>query len=374
MENPFVVVGKIPDKYFCDREKESKKIIRSITNGNNLVLISLRRMGKTGLIQHCYAQKELEERYYTFFVDILHTASLQEFTFALGKEIYRQIVPKGKKFSMAFLQTIKSIAGKFGIDPATGLPAFNIDLGDIERPELTLEEILTYLEQADKPCIVAIDEFQQIHKYPEKNIEALLRGHIQKMQNCRFIFAGSERSIMQNMFLNSTRPFYQSADIMELNEIPFDVYCEFIVKQFNNNGIAIAADTVKYIYDTFEGHTFYIQKTCNEAFSIVEGNECSLGIVKQAIMNIIIDKEPTYKEILSNISDKQKMVFYAIAKEGAATQVTSSSFIKKHNLPSASSVQSAMQKLIEKGVVTERNKEFSVVDRFLGLWIKDVLL
>ena len=154
----------------------------------------------------------------------------------------------------------------------------------------------------------------------------------------------------------------------------FDVYCEFIVKQFNNNGIAIAADTVKYIYDTFEGHTFYIQKTCNEAFSIVEGNECSLDIVKQAIMNIIIDKEPTYKEILSNISDKQKMVFYAIAKEGAATQVTSSSFIKKHNLPSASSVQSAMQKLIEKGVVTERNKEFIVVDRFLGLWIKDVLL
>lgn len=172
MENPFVVVGKIPDKYFCDRELETKKLVHSITNGNNLVLISLRRMGKTGLIQHCYAQKELDEKYYTFFVDILHTASLQEFTFALGKEIYRQIVPKGKKLSLTFLQTIKSIAGKFGVDPITGLPSFNIDLGDIEKPELTLEEIFTYLEHADKPCIVAIDEFQQIHKYPEKNIEA----------------------------------------------------------------------------------------------------------------------------------------------------------------------------------------------------------
>lgn len=374
MENPFVVVGKIPDKYFCDRELETKKLVHSITNGNNLVLISLRRMGKTGLIQHCYAQKELDEKYYTFFVDILHTASLQEFAYALGKEIYRQIVPKGKKLSLTFLQTIKSIAGKFGVDPITGLPSFNIDLGDIEKPELTLEEIFTYLEHADKPCIVAIDEFQQIHKYPEKNIEALLRGHIQKMQNCRFIFAGSERSIMQNMFLNSTRPFYQSADIMELNEIPFDVYCEFITKQFNDNDIAIATDIVKYIYDTFDGHTFYIQKTCNEAFSLIEGNECTLDIVKQAITNIIIDKEPIYKEILSNISDKQKMILYAIAKEGVATRVTSASFIKKHNLPSASSVQSAMQKLIEKGVVTERNNEFIVVDRFLGLWIKNVLL
>lgn len=374
MENPFVVVGKIPDKYFCDRELETKKMIHSITNGNNVVLISLRRMGKTGLIQHCYAQKELEKKYYTFFVDILHTASLQELAFALGKEIYRQIVPKGKKLSLTFLQTIKSIAGKFGVDPMTGLPSFNLDLGDIEKPELTLEEIFTYLEHADKPCIVAIDEFQQIHKYPEKNIEALLRGHIQRMQNCRFIFAGSERSIMQNMFLNSSRPFYQSADLMELNEIPFDIYCDFITKQFNDNGKAIAMDVVKYMYDTFEGHTFYIQKTCNEAFSLVEGDECTLDIVKQAITNIIIDKEPTYKEILSNISDKQKMILYAIAKEGVATQVTSSSFIKKYNLPSASSVQSATQKLIEKGVVTERKKEYIVVDRFLGLWIKNVLL
>lgn len=374
MENPFVVVGKIPDKYFCDRELETKKIIHSITNGNNLVLISLRRMGKTGLIQHCYAQKEFEEKYYTFFIDILHTASLQEFTYALGKEIYRQVVPKGKKLSLSFLQTIKSISGKFGVDPATGLPSFNIDLGDIEKPELTLEEIFTYLEQADKSCIVAIDEFQQIHRYPEKNIEALLRGHIQKMQNCRFIFAGSERSIMQNMFLNSTRPFYQSADILELNEIPFGVYCKFITKQFNDNDIAIATDVVKYIYNTFDGHTFYIQKTCNEAFSLVEGNECTLDTVEQAITNIIIDKEPTYKEILSNISDKQKMVLYAIAKEGVATQVTSSLFIKKYNLSSASSVQSAIQKLIEKGVVTERNKEYFVVDRFLGLWIKNILL
>ena len=91
-------------------------------------------------------------------------------------------------------------------------------------------------------------------------------------------------------------------------------------------------------------------------------------------MNIIIDKEPTYKEILSNISDKQKLILYAIAKEGVASQVTSASFIKKYSLPSASSVQSALSKLIEKGIVTERNKEYIVADRFFGLWIKDILL
>ena len=118
-----------------------------------------------------------------------------------------------------FIQTIKSISGKFGFDPITGMPTFNVELGDIDRPEYTLDEIFQYLGHADKPCIVAIDEFQQIAKYPEKNIEAQLRTHIQKLRNCNFIFAGSERHMMQEMFTSAVRPFYHSADMLELKAI-----------------------------------------------------------------------------------------------------------------------------------------------------------
>lgn len=177
--NPFVVTGKIDAKYFCDRVVESERLVKSVTNGNNLVLISPRRMGKTGLIRYCYERPEIRDDYYTFFVDILHTSSLREFTYILGKEIYETLQPLSRKMAKMFLQTLKSISGRFGFDISTGLPTFSIELGDIERPEFMLEEIFDYLNKADKPCIVAIDEFQQIAKYPEKNIEALLRGHIQ---------------------------------------------------------------------------------------------------------------------------------------------------------------------------------------------------
>ena len=86
--NPFIVTGKIDPAYFCDREEESARLIRSLDNGNNLVIISPRRMGKTGLIQFCYEKPEWKKTYYTFFIDILHTSSLREFTYTLGKEIY----------------------------------------------------------------------------------------------------------------------------------------------------------------------------------------------------------------------------------------------------------------------------------------------
>lgn len=75
--NPFIVTGKIAPEYFCDRVAESARLIKSITNGNNLVIISPRRMGKTGLIQFCYDKPEIRGEYYTFFIDILHTVTIQ---------------------------------------------------------------------------------------------------------------------------------------------------------------------------------------------------------------------------------------------------------------------------------------------------------
>ena len=160
--NPFIVTGKIAPPYFCDRVQESARLIKSLTNGNNMVIISPRRMGKTGLIQFCYEKPKIREEYYTFFIDILHTSSLREFTYLLGRAVYETLLPRSEKMVKLFVQTLKSISGKFGFDPLTGLPTFNVELGDIDRPEYTLEEIFRLLASADKPCIVAIDEFQQI--------------------------------------------------------------------------------------------------------------------------------------------------------------------------------------------------------------------
>lgn len=369
-KNPFIVTGKIAPEYFCDRVAESAKLIKSISNGNNLVIISPRRMGKTGLIQFCYDKPEISEEYYTFFIDILHTSCLREFTFLLGKEIYETLLPRSRKMLKLFIQTLKSIKGKFGFDPISDLPVFNIELGDIEHPEYTLDEIFQYLEHADKRCIVAIDEFQQIAKYPKKNIEALLRTHIQKQMNANFIFAGSERHMMQKMFSSAARPFYNSVDMMELKAIVPEIYVPFIVGHFEKCKRRIDPADVEKVYNLFKGHTYYIQKTFNEAFAeTAEGGECTMDTIRAAIDEMIASNDTIFREILSNIPEKQKALLYAIAGEGEAERITSSEFIKRHGLTSASSVQSAAKKLLEKEIITETNKVFSVTDKLFSMWI-----
>lgn len=368
--NPFIVIGKIAPEYFCDRVSESARLIKSVTNGNNLVIISPRRMGKTGLIQFCYDKPEIADEYYTFFIDILHTSSLREFTYMLGREIFETLLPRSKKMASLFIQTIRSLSGKFGFDPATALPTFNIELGDIERPEYTLEEIFLYLANADKPCIVAIDEFQQVAKYPEKNIEALLRTHIQRAENCHFIFAGSERHMMQEMFTSAARPFYHSADILELKAIVKDIYTEFVIHNFGICNRRIAVENVEKVYELFQGHTYYIQKTFNEAFADTpENEECTLETIQSAIDNMIASNDTIFREILSNIPEKQKELLYAIAKDGNAERITSAGFIKRHSLSTPSSVQAATRKLLDKDIITEINKVYSLTDKLFAMWI-----
>lgn len=371
--NPFIVTGKIAPVYFCDRVAESDRLIKSITNGNNLVIISPRRMGKTGLIQFCYDKPEISKDYYTFFIDILHTSSLREFTYLLGKEIYERLLPRSRRMTKLFVQTLKSISGKFGFDPVFNLPTFSIELGDIERPEYTLEEIFQYLDHADKRCVVAIDEFQQIAKYSEKNIEALLRTHIQKQGNSNFIFAGSERHMMQEMFSSAARPFYHSADMLELKAIAPEIYIPFVVNHFEKCQRHIEAANVEKVYNLFKGHTYYIQKTFNEAFADTpEGGECTIETIRDAIDEMIASNDTIFREILSNVPEKQKTLLYAIAREGEVERITSSDFIKRHSLTSASSVQSATKKLLEKDLITEINKVFSVTDKLFAMWINKI--
>ena len=369
-KNPFVVSGKIEPAFFCDRVDESARLIKSLTNGNNLVLISPRRMGKTGLIHYCYDREPIYSDYHTIFIDILHTTSLREFTFLFGKSIFEAILPLGQKMITTFVQTLKSISGKFSIDLLTNMPTFNLELGDITRPALTLEEIFSYLEHADKPCIVAFDEFQQIANYPEKNIEALLRTHVQQASNTHFIFAGSEYHIKQEMFMSSAKPFYNSADTLELKAIDIEVYTQFVIDLMNSGNRTISPELVKAVYHLYRGNTYAMQKTFNELYSILnEGDNVNIDMVVTAINNVIDSKEPMFREQLSNIPDKQKPLLYAIAQDGEAERITSVKFIKDHKLPSASAVQYATTQLLASGVITKLAGKYSLNDPFFSLWI-----
>lgn len=369
--NPFVIIGHIPDQYFCDREAETRKLLLALTNQQNVVLSSPRRMGKTKLVDHVFNKSEIADHYITISLDILQTNSLSEFTFSLGNAVFNRVARRSERLLKLFPMILKSLNASFGYDPVSSLPTFNIKLGDITRPEYTLEEIFSFLDQADRRCLVVIDEFQQIVSYPEKNVEALLRSHIQQSRNANFVFCGSQRRIMNEMFGSAQRPFYNSATPLELGPIPLENYTAFAVEKFREGGKAIAADAVRLAYNTFRGVTLYDQLAMNNAYALTPlGETCDQTTIGHIIEDLVGQNDIRERELLQFLSEMQKAILYAIFEDEPVKGVTSAAFTKKHRLKSPSSTQAALKRLLELDLITKSDGLYSIADPMLDLWIE----
>lgn len=369
--NPFITNGYAGAEYFCDRVAETETIVEMLTNQNNLALISPRRMGKTDLIRHCLQQPEIKERYYTFEVDIYSTSSLNDFIDVLGKTVLETLRTKGRLVWEGFLNVLSSVRSEISFD-ITGNPVWGLGIGQIANPTTTLNEIFEYLQHADKPCIVAIDEFQQILKYQDgEKIEALLRTYIQRCCNANFIFSGSHRHLMSGMFVTPSRPFYQSVTIINLQPIPFDKYLEFCNSKFEEVGKHLNPDVVEVLYNRFNKTTMYMQKVMNMLFSMTEdGETCTVEMIDIAIKRLLDLASDAYETILSQMPEKQRNLFLAISAEGQATSISGGQFVRKYRLLSSSSVLSAVKGLLDKDFTTQDKGVYSTYDLFFVEWLK----
>jgi len=369
ISNPFILYGYESERYFCDRKEETAELKRLLVNGNNVALMAPRRVGKTGLIEHLFHQRDIERQYYTFLIDIYSTKNLEEMVMVMGSSMLSSLRPRGTKVMQRFVSFLSSLRTGISFD-ALGNPTWNVEMGDIRLPRTTLDEIFHYINEADKPCIVAIDEFQTVAGYRDDNVEAVLRTYIQHCRNARFIFSGSQRTMMGEIFLSPSRPFYQSTSMMNIDCIPLDKYTPFAQKHFEEAGKTLLANAVARTYEQFEGITWYVQRIMNEFFSMTpQGAVCGPEFLSPAIRNILRASEFTYQSMLFQLPVKQKELLIAICKEGKARNLTSSGFIQKYHLTSSSSVQSAIKGLLEKNFVTSALGTYEVYDKFFALWL-----
>lgn len=370
MKNPFVTNGYAGAEYFCDRVQETEILRELLLNENNIALISPRRIGKTDLIWHVFDNPEIQKNYHCFVVDIYATKNLSDFVNMLGKSLVDELRPKGRKAWEKFVTMVASLRSEITFD-INGMPVWGVGIGSINNPTVTLDELFTYLEKADKPCLVAIDEFQQITRYGDETIEATIRTYVQRCTNAHFIFSGSQRHMMNGMFTSPSRPFYQAVTIINLQPLDLVVYTDFCVNKFEKAGKHLDKAVVALLYERFEAVTSYMHRVMNVLFSRTDkGATCDVSMVDEAVEFIIRLSSDTYESLFYQMPEKQRSLFLAIAREGKAKEVTGGAFIKRNKLNSASSVSSALKGLLDKDFITEDKNVYSVYDQFFALWLK----
>ena len=367
--NPFIYEGYEGPDYFCDRTEETENVMSDLRNGRNLTLVSPRKIGKTGLILHTFNKiKQQDKDAICIYTDIFHTQNQYDFVQTLGKAIVEERLLDTRNSMAKVLSFFSQWRPTISPDPVTGVPTVSVTI-ERSNTEYTLKSIFEYLKQSGKEVYIAIDEFQTITDYPEQGTEALLRSYIQFIHNAHFIFSGSKQHLMYEMFGSPKRPFYQSTAMMTLQPLHEEIYYDFASRWFAAKKGSFSEEVFHQLYSLFDGYTWYLQSVLNRLYE-AEHHVTDFHQVREAILSILKDKSSQYEMVMTFLTDNQRNLLKAIAKDNQVAQLQANDFIRRHELPSASSIKKALTVLLDKDLVYQTAKGYIVYDRFLDLWLK----
>ena len=371
-KTPFPVSGYFGNDYFCDREAETKTLLNNFRSGISTTLVSIRRLGKTALIYH--VGNNIPKKSVFIYLDIHATENIHDLFGSLTSAVVSS-VPKSSSFGKKAWTYIQALRPVVTFDALTGHPQFTFDLKQKEVA-MGMQGIFNLLEDYSSPILIAIDEFQQIINYPEKNTDAWLRSMIQKLKNVSFIFSGSRQHIMTELFNHPSKPFYRSTQLLKLEKISYKSYSSFIKDKFRENKMNITDEVTDQLLDWTERYTYYVQLLCNRLY-IANQRKITSELWQAEAYKILKEQEPVFFNFRELLTQQQWNLLKAMAKEDVIYSPTSASFINNYKLGSSAAVLRSLHSLIDKEMVyydfdAEGKKYYKVYDLLLKKWLENI--
>jgi len=375
MENPFVYGKVARGESFADRETEIEELMADIQSGQNVIIFSPRRYGKTSLILEVLDRVK-KEGILVVYLDLFKVTSEEGFIAAYGKEVaklqsggIRTVLQKLRELLPRLLPKVVLKSENAGVE-------VEFDPRNERAPLLDdlFEAVATIVTKSSGRAAVVFDEFQEIAGWdPAGKVERQMRAHFQLHSNISYIFMGSKRHLMQEIFQNKNRPFYRFGKYFPLQKIPRDAFSAFIQDRFGESGVQVAPSAIEAILNTTEDHPYYTQLLCHILWN--GGREERIvaeGDVQQAVRQIFLREAHAFHDLWDMLPLKARQLLVALAKEGRSqAQLYSSNFLQKHGLGSASSVQRAVSRLMTEEILEKANGGYQFTDVFFRQWIEE---
>jgi len=374
--NPFKFGKIVYDKHFYNRKKELRKIISTLSSGNNIALYAPRRYGKSSLIAKALHELE-KEGYICVHFDFMSVYSQKTFIEQYSRKILNsQNKSDVKNIISKFTSFVKNIKPTVSFDQA-GNPQFSLAFMEKMDKEESLKEVINLPEALadDKnKYIIAFDEFQEITKLNGENFEKLLRSQIQKHKNVSYVFFGSKTHMLKDMFNNKNRAFYNSADIMHLDKMATEESIEFLQNAFETSNIHLNSEIARYIIQQVDNIPYYIQFLAHQIWEYAMINSISRvdqPIVDNSLQDILELKKDYYWELTNNQSIHRKKLLFALSQ--GAKELYSEKTSKKYELGATSSTQKSLEVLLNEGIIEKSRGHYEFADPMYKKFIKNNL-
>ena len=373
MKNPFVYGKEVSGEHFCNRSNEIAELLTDIKNSQNIIIFSPRRYGKTSLIRQVLDLAK-SEGLLTFYVDLYPAINKQSFIEIYAKALSEGLPGKASRIAKKLREYLPRIIPKIVVDDKSMQFEFEFDRSANISPHIDdlLEAVKKAADQQKKDAVVVFDEFQEITNFEDDEIERRMRSAFQTHRNVSYIFMGSKTHLMNKMFNNPNRPFYKSGKIFPLQKIDPLQLSAFAEKKFQDSGISVAEKGIAEVIEVTECYPYYFQMLCHVLWDLCqEDQRLTHSLIEKAVDTLISRESSTYIAIWEGLTNKQRKLMVALAKE-QYPEVFSKNFLTKYSLGASSSIQKAIKKLLEKDLILQANGSYVIYDLFFARWIRRV--
>ena len=213
------------------------------------------------------------------------------------------------------------------------------------------------------------DEFQEVVEL-DPNLPALMRAVFQTQPEVAHVYLGSKRSMMEGLFNDANEPFWRSAKQLELGVIAPEDFAPFIGERFEGTNKRITPAGIAGVLAITRGHPYATQELCYALWEETGARgKADEGAVAAALERVLRSEHAHFTLIWEQASRVQRVVLQALAVEPLVA-ATSEEFRARHGLPGGSSVQRALDALIEDELVArERPGAYRIAEPFLAEWI-----
>jgi AAA+ ATPase superfamily predicted ATPase len=361
LENPFSYSEYVTGNAFCNRDVEQKDLIYYAQNAQNVLLYSHRRMGKTSLVhQVMHRLKKAKPKVNTVYIDLYGTLDESNFIDAVLTGL-TQIESKLERI----LKQLAGLKVSGSIDPITNLPTLSASIKPTEKPEY-LDKALNILASysTKQKLLVVFDEFQEVAKYSEEGFEKRLRKAIQGHRNISYIFSGSQKHILIEMFDTVKRAFYKMARSYPLEKIEMQHYVDWTRKLFRKKDANVDKEIIIDVVERCDYQPMYIQQFL---FDLWRYDTFNVAVLDEIQKSIITRQKNQFIVLWDLLTQNQKKALRLVAETGGEGIYTAEQ-LQRVGFNSGSVLQRALSALDEKEILS-KNGTYQFQDAIFKKWV-----
>ncbi|QLH09498.1 AAA family ATPase [Candidatus Nitrosotenuis sp. DW1] len=377
--NPFVFGTIVGDENFADRKNELKELTSDLSSRTNLIIFSPRRYGKTSLIFKVIEQLQ-KKGIICAYVDLYPAATKEKFANIFASSIARAKAGKMDEIIHAIRDLIPPV--KLTLRPeGTSEYEGGVEL-ELSHGKNDVDSNLTKLydlpekiaKKKNKKMVVVFDEFQEIGKLDGTEIENNLRSKIQRHKNVSYVFMGSQRHLLDQMFNDKNRALYRAGKPFNLGRIPEEEFGTFIKERFKAGGINVSEEVISKILQLTQCHPYYTQQLCHEIWNYCMSQD-SKSIEERDVLKakeqVMKNQNYAYTSMWDSTRGRHRALLLAMAISDEKG-IFSSKFRERHRLGAPSTVARAADALEEKGLIEKDGNDYVVSDTFFQEWIRKI--